>query len=494
MTDYPMSAHHIDNLTGNSSEPNPQQACGFAGHHDATATTDAMAAVGSLVLDKTGIIRFCSAAVARLAGTSATCLIGRPIKFLLPQLPFNHDTPGYNAAFARFSSVADVSRALLLNRKDGIQITVDASLSSFKINQEYQFCLELRYHLQAAILLDELQAFERKAALSTETVVITDANGVIVYVNPAFEALTGYGSAEVCGFTPAILKPEMHDGDIYQGLLEMIRAGGACSGIFANSKKNGDIIYQDTVIRPFVDASGNITHLVSIGHDVSQHVQEIARLRHLANHDSLTCLPNRSLLLDRLHQVLAYAIRREQQFAVVIIDVDRFKAINDTLGHEVGDIVLNTVGMRLSSCVRAEDTVARWGGDEFVMLLVDIDSDAAVARILDKVVAVFRQPVAAEEHKVQISVSMGVCLYSQAGEDGHTLLKHADAAMYQAKHDGGNGYYFWNSHREAAPCACAPEIAAEADAAHAPTSCITDWVDRQPAIASGSEPAPTRQI
>lgn len=481
-----MPAHVIDSLTKDPPEPEPRQTLPFASHHAVAATaSDAMAAAGTLVLDQNGSIRFCSAAVARLAGTTAADLLGRPIRDLLPQLPFNHGTPGCNVAFAMFSSTADVAHSLLLSGTDGIQMTVDASLSSFTVNEEQLFCLELRYPLPATILFSELHAFERKAALSTETVLITDADGVIVYVNPAFEALTGFCREEVCGCTPAILKPGMHNDDVYHGLLEMIRAGGTCSGIFANSKKNGEIIYQDTMIRPFVDAGGRITHLVSIGHDVSQHMQEIARLKHMANHDSLTCLPNRSLLLDRLHQVQAYAVRREQQFAVVIIDVDHFKAINDTLGHAAGDAVLQTVAARLTSCVRAEDTVARWGGDEFVLLLVDIDSDVAVARVLDKVVAAFRHPLPIEEYKVQISVSMGVCLYSQAGEEAHTLLKHADLAMYQAKHDGGNGYYFWRSH--GGPYESA--IPGEADASPAPA--ITDSADRQstPSTSSGSGPA-----
>ncbi len=481
-----MPAHVIDSLTEDPPEPAPRQAFPFASHHDMAATaTDAMAAVGALVLDKNGAIRFCSTAVARLAGTTAAGLLGRPVRQLLPQLPFNHGTPGYNVAFAMFSATADVAHSLLLSRADGSQMTVDAALSSFRVNEEHLFCVELRHHLQSTILFNELHAFERKAALSTETVLITDIDGVIIYVNPAFEALTGFCSDEVCGCTPAILKPEMRDDDVYHGLLEMIRCGGTCSGIFANSKKNGEVIYQDTVIRPFVDAGGRITHLVSIGRDVSERMQEIARLKHLANHDSLTCLPNRSLLLDRLHQVQAYAARREQQFAVVIIDVDHFKPINDTLGHAAGDAVLQTVAARLTSCVRAEDTVARWGGDEFVLLLVDIDSDVAVARVLDKVLAVFEHPLPIEEYKLQISVSIGVCLYSEAGEDVHALLKHADMAMYQAKHDGGNGYYFWNSHE--APQVSA--IAGETDASRA----ITDSADRQSDPASGSESGPNQQ-
>lgn len=484
-----MPAHVIDSQT--KDPPEPRQTLPFASHHDAAAAaTDAMAAVGVLVLDQNGSIRFCSAAVARLAGATAAELTGRPIRHLLPQLPFTHGTPGCNAAFAMLPSTADVAHPLLLSRLDGAQLTVDASISSFKANEEQLFCLELRYRLPATMLFSELHAFERKAALSTETVLITDADGVIIYVNPAFEALTGFRKEEVCGCTPAILKPGMHDDDVYHGLLEMIRCGGTCSGIFANSKKNGEIIYQDTVIRPFVDAGGRITHLVSIGHDVSQHMQEIARLKHLANHDSLTCLPNRSLLLDRLHQVQAYAVRREQQFAVVIIDVDHFKAINDTLGHAAGDVVLQTVAARLTSCVRAEDTVARWGGDEFVLLLVDIDSDAAVARVLDKVVAAFRHPLPIEEYKVQISVSMGVCLYSQAGEEAQTLLKRADTAMYQAKHEGGNDYYFWSNHHQEGSYVSVI-TGGEPDAS--PVPAITDSADRQSAASTGSESGPTQR-
>lgn len=221
-----MLAHVIDSLTNDPPKPDVKLAFPLAAHHDLAATaTDAMVAVGSLVLDTNGIIRFCSAAVAWHAGAIAAGLIGRPIKSLLPQLPFNHDTPGYNVAYAMFSFASGVSYTLLLAKVDGSQMTVDASLSSFKINEEHLFCLELRYHPQATILLNELHASDSKAALTTETAVITDADDVINYVNPVFDALTGFCSEEVLGCTPAILKPEMHDDNVYRGLLDMIRAG-----------------------------------------------------------------------------------------------------------------------------------------------------------------------------------------------------------------------------------------------------------------------------
>ena len=290
-----------------------------------------------------------------------------------------------------------------------------------------------------------LAPLESVAGRSADAIVITDARGVIEFVNPAFEAMTGFTRSEAVGLTPAIVRSGQHGVDFYSNLWTTICAGAVFRGVFCNRRKNGELFREDEVIVPFADDSGKITHFVSVGRDASTRVRNIDRLMHQATHDSLTDLPNRSLFLDRLGQALKYASRRQEGFTLAIADIDRFKTVNDTLGHAAGDAVLQAVACRLRQYVREVDTVGRLGGDEFGLILVDVGDMAGASKVLEKVLMAFRVPVRIEERALRVSLSIGACVFPAGADSETALLRRADAAMYAAKRQGGNSYSFFDA-------------------------------------------------
>lgn len=286
----------------------------------------------------------------------------------------------------------------------------------------------------------ELEHVVWLAEQTSDAVIITDADGVIEYVNPAFEAMTGHARSDALGRTPAILKSGYHDAAFYRALWDQLRAGAEFRGVLINRRKNGEMYHEEKAIRPFVNGTGRITHFISTGRDVSDRVRAMEKLAHAATHDSLTDLPNRTLFFDRLAQALRYATRHAAAFAVAIVDIDRFKAVNDSHGHVVGDALLKSVAQRLRRAVREADTVARLGGDEFGLILLDAGNASSAGRILAKIVRAAAKPFEADGHAVRASVSIGACLYPSHALDESELMKHADEAMYEAKHAGGNSH------------------------------------------------------
>ncbi|MEW6689250.1 MAG: diguanylate cyclase [Pseudomonadota bacterium] len=281
------------------------------------------------------------------------------------------------------------------------------------------------------------------AEQAPEAIMITDAAGVIEYVNAAFEAMTGFGCAEVRGRTPAILRSGAHDAGFYRGLWETIKGGHVFSGILVNRKKGGETYQEEKTIRPFLDRRGRIAHFIATGRDVSARMREFQRLTHAATHDGLTGLPNRNLFSDRLGQALRQAKRRGEGFALAIMDLDRFKQINDRFGHLAGDALLRIVARRLRRCVRESDTVARLSGDEFALILAGMGERRVAARVLDKVLAAASVPVRFEGRALRTGLSAGVALYPRDGRSAEKLHKRADAAMYAAKRAGGNLSHFF---------------------------------------------------
>lgn len=278
-----------------------------------------------------------------------------------------------------------------------------------------------------------------------DAVTITSEDGVIQFVNPAFERDTGYTSAEVVGQTPAILKSGAHPPEFFAGLWKTIRSGRVFHDVFTNRHKNGSLYYQEKLITPIFDEAGKITHFVSTGHDVTARVLAESRMEYLANYDPLTKLPNRRLFMDRLSQAMLRCQRDASCFALLFIDLDRFKVINDTLGHSVGDRVLEKVAERLRSAVREEDSVARLGGDEFIVILEGIGAPGDSLRVAEAIISAFGPPFDIEERVLYLGVSIGISTYPDDGDDAESLVKRADIAMFHAKASGRSAFVSFSS-------------------------------------------------
>lgn len=293
--------------------------------------------------------------------------------------------------------------------------------------------------------LQKLRMLAQAVMQTDDAVAITSASGVIQFVNPAFERDTGYLSAEALGQTSSILQSGMHPPEFFAGLWRAIKSGKVFHEIFTNRHKNGDIYYQEKLITPIFDDAGQITHFVSTGHDVTARVLADKRMEYLANYDPLTKLPNRRLFMDRLSQAMLRSQREKACFALLFIDLDRFKVINDTLGHSIGDRVLEKVAERLRSVVREEDSVARLGGDEFIVILERLGAPGDSFRVAEAIVASFGTPLDIEGRVLYVGVSIGVSIYPDDGEDAESLVKRADIAMFHAKASGRSAFAIFSS-------------------------------------------------
>ncbi|GAB3365801.1 MULTISPECIES: diguanylate cyclase [Giesbergeria] len=268
------------------------------------------------------------------------------------------------------------------------------------------------------------------------TVMVTDLDGHIEYVNPYFTQLTGYTFDEVHGRKPSMLKSGLTDPTIYRDLWIQLSQGQCWVGEIINRTKAGDTYVEETHIAPVVDAEGQRQHYVAIKLDITERKHAQQKLDHLAHYDILTNLPNRSLFLDRAERGLALAKRHDRPLALLFIDLDKFKPINDTWGHAVGDVVLQEVARRMQACVRESDTVSRVGGDEFVVLLLNLNTPADALMVAEKIRVALNEPMLIDDKTLSISSCIGVALYPEHGQTQMELSRHADAAMYQAKERG----------------------------------------------------------
>lgn len=294
-----------------------------------------------------------------------------------------------------------------------------------------------------------------------DVIVITDRDGTIEYVNPAFERITGYGRDEAVGGKPSLLKSGVHDQAFYQKLWATLLAGETFRGVLVNRRKSGELYYEQATITPLKDAQGRITHFISTSKDITEHMQAQERLQYLAHHDVLTDLPNRILFMDRLEQALIRAHWRQRIVGVMFLDLDRFKRINDELGHHAGDGFLRAAAQRLRSSVHERDTVARFGGDEFAILLEELAQPGDVPAVAGKILEALASPFALEGREFRVTASIGISLYPGDGEERTTLLRNADAAMYRAKEAGKNCYRFYS--QDSAPSFNAPGAARAPD-------------------------------
>jgi diguanylate cyclase (GGDEF)-like protein/PAS domain S-box-containing protein len=277
-----------------------------------------------------------------------------------------------------------------------------------------------------------------------DTVMITDPSGVIQYVNHAFEEVTGYKKSEAIGKTPKILNSGRQTKSFYKRFWETLQQGNPYQDVFVNRRKDGAIFYEEKTITPLKDIQGNITNFVAVGKDITKRIREHERLARLAYYDSLTGLANRMLFYERLRRAMVHTTRNEKLIAVLFLDLDRFKLINDTHGHMAGDDLLRNVAVRLEACVRESDTVARLAGDEFLILLDGISNVENVLTVIQKVVSSFSEPFNINNHTKVIKASIGGTFYPFDNSNAETLVRQADIAMYHAKGKGGNRYHFYS--------------------------------------------------
>ncbi len=279
---------------------------------------------------------------------------------------------------------------------------------------------------------------------ASEGILVTDSATRIISVNSSFEQITGYHRNEILGNPPNVLKSNRHDKEFYTKLWETLLREGHWQGEIWNRKKSGEIYIQRQSINIVRDAQGRITNFVSVFQDISELKLKEEQIVHMAYHDALTGLPNRLLLTDRISRNIERAKRHHARFAVLFLDLDRFKQINDTLGHNVGDDLLQIIAKRLSLICRAEDTLSRLGGDEFIILIDQFESDEQLLKILSRLLNVVREPAIIEEHHLTVSTSIGIAIYPEDGVTADILIKNADAAMYESKKSGKNSYSFFN--------------------------------------------------
>ncbi len=290
---------------------------------------------------------------------------------------------------------------------------------------------------------------QEKNALATEVfenvsegVMLTDRNQSILYVNPSFTELTGYGAEEVLGARPSMLSSGWHNKEFYDRMWSEINHTGKWHGEIWNKKKNGTLYAEELSISAVKDASGEITHYVAIFNDITVRKDLEAKIHYQAQHDILTGLPNRLLLQDRIVQAIQHVQNSNRKAGVLFIDLDRFKRINDSLGHSVGDKLLQAIGERLKQCIRASDTVARIGGDELIVLLPNVLSEDDCKRVAEKIIHVMGKPILIEGNELYVTCSIGISMCPADGSDPDTLIQKADSAMYRAKMSGRNKYRF----------------------------------------------------
>jgi diguanylate cyclase (GGDEF)-like protein/PAS domain S-box-containing protein len=401
---------------------------------------------GVIITDAERRITYANEAFQRITGYTEAEILGRTPSFL-------HNR-GADAAIlgelrAALVTGDSFSGHLMNFKKDGTPFWSDLSVAPVADGEgrTSHFVGITRDITESRQVQQELR-IAAKAFESLHGIMVTDAEGIILRVNPAFTDLTGYSAEDAVGKTPAILKSGRHDQAFYADMWRQVKATGAWYGEIWDRRKNGEIFPKWQTISAVRGLDGQITHYVAAFTDISESKAAEDEIRHLAFFDPLTQLPNRRLLLDRLQHALASSARNRHHGALLFIDLDNFKNLNDSLGHDKGDMLLQHVAARLTECVREGDTVSRLGGDEFVLMLENLSENlrdaAAQAEVVgEKIVEALNQDYQLGAQEYHCTPSIGITLYCGHGASVDELLQQADLAMYQAKAAGRNTLRFF---------------------------------------------------
>ncbi|MEE7625555.1 sensor domain-containing diguanylate cyclase [Methylobacter sp. Wu8] len=321
-------------------------------------------------------------------------------------------------------------KALIHKQGHWVPVCIGAAMLDNNQEQGVAYVMDLSEHKKAK---QQLQLAATVFASSSEGILITDSSAHIVSANQALCAMTGYDESELLGQPPSILQSGYTADEDYNRMWESLNQTGQWQGDIIDRMKNGDLIPMRVSINQVKNTDNQITHYVAIMSDISEHKAKEEHLRHIAYHDPLTGLANRVLFDDRLEHAIKVAARNNTQFAVLFLDLDKFKPVNDLFGHKVGDRLLQKVADRLTRSVRETDTVTRLGGDEFVILLENVSNREMVEKLLNQIIDTISNAYRIDDYDIEIGVSAGIGLYPGDGTDAKTLLHHADTAMYERK-------------------------------------------------------------
>jgi diguanylate cyclase (GGDEF)-like protein/PAS domain S-box-containing protein len=415
-----------------------------------SATFDAVVD-GIVVIDDHGIMLSCNAGLERIFGYGPEEIVGQNIKMLMPE-PFHSAHDGYVAQWRGrgrlSSSVLGKGRELLGLRKDGGVFPVEVTVSAIDDAGERKVVGVIRDITQRKAAEEGLQLAQKVFENTNEAIVITDKDNRIVNVNQAYVDTTGYNREEVLGGNPNITSSGRHDADFYRAMWKDIEEQGSWSGEIWDRKKTGEVFPKWLNINAIKNRLGKVTHYVGIFTDISHQKRVEQQLEQLAYYDPLTQLPNRLLFFDRLVQGVLLAKRETQTLGLLFVDLDGFKNVNDTLGHNIGDLLLIEVAGRIRNCLRKSDTVARLGGDEFTVILNDVHGESEVVHIAQNIIDRLQTQFEIKDNGIRIGASIGISLFPRDGDDQDTLVKCADTAMYAAKAAGKGVYRFFSEELE----------------------------------------------
>ncbi len=386
-------------------------------------------------------------AAEELFGYSAEEIHGKNINLLMPEEERHshvHHMARYDAG-KRSSTVIGKGRELIACNRNAERFPVEVTITEMRDGDEVKLIGVIRDITERKRAEEQMLLSRQVFEAASEAIVITDAQSVVIDVNPAYEAITGYSRDEMIGQQPSRISSNRHDETFYQAMWQRISETGNWAGEIWDRRKSGEAFPKWLTINAIRNARGEVRNYVGIFSDITEQKAAAEQLEQLAYYDPLTKLPNRALYRERLERELLQCRRSGQNSALLFIDLDRFKPVNDTLGHDVGDDLLIAVAERINGCIRNSDTACRLGGDEFTVILSGISNTEGVVLVAQNIIEQLQQTFPLHGHEVQIGGSIGIALIPDDADSYIEINKKADIAMYQAKKAGRGNYKFFDN-------------------------------------------------